>query len=140
MTILLLMWYGFNSMQSSTNNTTLEDLSVLNEQEASMNDFLASYNAGEFERVLLVDEVNLQGYTETDETPQSFAFSSYVSPVEEGTIYYQLTTTQKPIQTTITDLGIDPESETTMFVTEFTTENKWMSFLLDTVLYIAIFL
>jgi cell division protease FtsH len=52
-------------------------------------------------------------------------------PAGEPVERYELYTTQKPIHTTIAELGIDPSSEETVFVARFTESNFWTSLLID---------
>lgn len=70
-------------------------------EEITLNEFLALYGTGAFEKVVLKDAIKLEGYDpQEDVEPQANFFG--VKPDAVYTIY----TTNKPLESSLADLGI----------------------------------
>jgi uncharacterized protein YxeA len=69
----------------------------------SLNDFLQKYSQHTFTKVVVKDETDLQGYQDVG-TGKMFTLMSLKKNLTEK--YVQLYTTQKPLGTSLNDLGI----------------------------------
>ncbi|USN57375.1 MAG: hypothetical protein H6766_02800 [Candidatus Peribacteria bacterium] len=97
----------------------ISDKQIATTEAVTLNEFLQNYQSDSYERVELIDETNLRGFVvATGGTSSSFGFLD--SFLQGDSEMYTVQTTEKPLQTTITDLGIDPASDETIFVASFT--------------------
>ena len=72
-------------------------------EKVSLNDFLQKYAQHTFTKIVVEDETDLQGFQDVG-TGRTFALMSLQKNLTEK--YVQLYTTQKPLGTSLKDLGI----------------------------------
>ncbi len=94
---------GFFQMYSSMNISWDVVEVVRKTEKVSLNDFLQKYAQHAFTKVVVEDETDLQGYQDIW-TGRTFSMMSLKKNLTEK--YVQLYTTQKPLGTSLKDLGI----------------------------------
>lgn len=101
--VFILLITGILQVYKSA-NITWDKLEVIGkEQNVSLNEFLNNYIKGNFTKVVLEDETDLKGYQYVG-TGKTVSFMSLKKSLTEEK--YNLLTTKKPINTSMSDLGI----------------------------------
>lgn len=94
---------GFFQLYSSLRISWNEVEVVRKTEKVSLNDFLQKYTQHTFSKIVVEDETDLQGYQDVG-TGRTFSMMSLKKNLTEK--YVQLYTTQKPLGTSLKDLGI----------------------------------
>ena len=99
--IISLLLYSAQKWVNSSRGEITEN--IVEEKEVPLNQWLQSYQNQEYSKIKLEDTINLYGYVfvSTGKETSFFDFTKSYSTVD-----YQVIKTQKPVETTLTDLGI----------------------------------
>ncbi len=124
-------------MGQQKKHTSVEDLYENTQTEVSLNDFLTKYQDQEFQRVIVENEIKLKWYKKSETTKSQDPYTNILRK-DSSAASYDVFYAYKPLDVTITELGITPFDKTEL-LTKFEKQNTIVSFLVNHVLPLIFF-
>ena len=136
--VITAVLYVVNTSYEVTSNAAGEKTIVLTDtvNETNLNEWLALYQSGSYEKVKVINDTILEGYQKKDKQAD-VPLMSFQSNVK--VLSYTVFKTQKPVTTALKDLGISLTG-TTLITAATEDQNVWSKLLLENILPIILFM
>lgn len=134
--LITVVLYQFKNFDVSIDDTGAKTITTTTKTtKLNLNEFLSGYQAGVFEKIEVVDGTKLEGY---EKLPATGSIYSALLKEKINEINYNIYTTNKPFDTSLTELGISLTGKTQIIVS-FNERGFWGKLFMDQLLPLLFF-